>query len=571
MVEEFIKIFEGLDRAYGTFERIKDRTAIKIEGKNRVIRGKPSIELWQNHLDGKGPGLGIMPLKDDGTCKWGMIDIDLYDRDYTDIIQKIHKLKLPLIPIRSKSGGAHLFLFMKNFAQASEVQQVVKKFAAKLGVADKMDKLYPQQTTLQGQDCGSWLNMPYYNHEEGTRYAWKENGDAATLEEFFEMHKKYAQDDLGAYLAEDVKIVKKQKTKDKTPLLQDLLIPCIKGCLELNGKIPADIGRSDFLLHTMTFVKRAEKELKRTENFKNLDTAEAILKKINTPEYMEDPLPDKELENTVLKSSSKKDYKYLCKRPAIKKYCNALSCKFNIYGINEEEAKELKDARESFGTLTKYESHPPKYYESIDVQTSNGGTQRVTVIMSGEDLIDKNKYVNKLANMGYFLPLPVMKMKPSEFLEHQYVRLANMNYEQAPAAANKIENFKNIFYDFVESSLTSYREVDVKRGSVYIKKEKESSDTEAWFQFKNLRQYLKDKKEETDERNIALLLKQAFGSENADDCKEVNGYVKDEISKKRISCVHFKIKNLDMSRIQLPEERAIDVTNKKRIGSDEKN
>ena len=67
MVEKFIKIFEGLDRAYGTFERIKDRTAIKIEGKNRVIRGKPSIELWQNHLDGKGPGLGIMPLKDDCT------------------------------------------------------------------------------------------------------------------------------------------------------------------------------------------------------------------------------------------------------------------------------------------------------------------------------------------------------------------------------------------------------------------------------------------------------------------------------------------------------------------------
>ena len=32
------------------------------------------------------------------------------------------------------------------------------------------------------------------------------------------MHKKYAQDDLGAYLAEDVKIVKKQKTKKQKPL-----------------------------------------------------------------------------------------------------------------------------------------------------------------------------------------------------------------------------------------------------------------------------------------------------------------------------------------------------------------
>ena len=162
-------------------------------------------------------------------------------------------------------------------------------------------------------------------------------------------------------------------------------------------------------------------------------------------------------------------------------------------------------------------------------------------------------------------------MKPGEFLEHQYVRLANMNYEQAPAAANKIENFKNVFYDFVEDSLTSYKEIDVKRGSVYVKKNKNSSDTEVWFQFKNLRQYLKDKNEETDERNIALLLKQAFEKDNPENCKEVHGYVKDEIADKRVSCVHFKIKNPDMSRIKLPEERAINITNTKRIGFNEKN
>ena len=68
-----------------------------------------------------------------------------------------------------------------------------------------------------------------------------------------------------------------------------------------------------------------------------------------------------------------------------------------------------------------------------------------------------------------------------------------------------------------------------------------------------------------------MLLKQAFASENPDDCKEVNGYVKDEIADKRVSCVHFKIKNPDMSRIKLPEERAVNVTNTKRIGPNEKN
>ena len=98
MVEEFIKIFEGLDRAYGTFERIKDRTAVKIQGKNLVIRGKPSTELWQSHLDGNGPGLGIMPLKDDGTCKWGLgmlgkkMEMLQHSKSFLRCIKNMHKM-----------------------------------------------------------------------------------------------------------------------------------------------------------------------------------------------------------------------------------------------------------------------------------------------------------------------------------------------------------------------------------------------------------------------------------------------------------------------------------------------
>ena len=70
--------------------------------------------------------------------------------------------------------------------------------------------------------------------------------------------------------------------------------------------------------------------------------------------------------------------------------------------------------------------------------------------------------------------------------------------------------------------------------------------------------------------NILKLINRDAALFNADFEKHCD-FLNAEISKKRISCVHFKIKNLDMSRIQLPEERAIDVTNKKRIGSDEKN
>ena len=35
--------------------------------------------------------------------------------------------------------------------------------------------------------------MPYYDAEDGLRYAIKDDGTAATLEEFFELHKAYVQ------------------------------------------------------------------------------------------------------------------------------------------------------------------------------------------------------------------------------------------------------------------------------------------------------------------------------------------------------------------------------------------
>ena len=147
MLEKFINIFEGLDRAYGTFVKGKS-TGIKAEGRSSTVREPLTKQLWQDHLDGKYPSIGVMPLKDDGTCKWGAIDIDLPEFDYEDLLKTIRKLKLPLIMFRSKSGCAHVYMFMKEFTNAAEVQKVMKKFAAKLGLADNdFDSIDPAKTT----------------------------------------------------------------------------------------------------------------------------------------------------------------------------------------------------------------------------------------------------------------------------------------------------------------------------------------------------------------------------------------------------------------------------------------
>ena len=41
-----------------------------------------------------------------------------------------------------------------------------------------------------------FLNLPYFNCSNTTRYAFLENGEAATLESFFELVERYKQDDI---------------------------------------------------------------------------------------------------------------------------------------------------------------------------------------------------------------------------------------------------------------------------------------------------------------------------------------------------------------------------------------
>ena len=113
-VENFKNIFQGLDRAHGvTYVDKKGADGEKIKGKSFVQREMVTDDHWLFHLQGKEPSLGIIPINDDNKCRWGCIDIDSYAGfDHQKLINKIKLLKLPLVVFRSKSGGAHVFLFI---------------------------------------------------------------------------------------------------------------------------------------------------------------------------------------------------------------------------------------------------------------------------------------------------------------------------------------------------------------------------------------------------------------------------------------------------------------------------
>ncbi len=68
-------------------------------------------DLWQRHLDGEPPALGIIPINENNQCKWGCIDIDIYNLDHKKLIDKIkNKIYRWLYLDRSLVERMYLFL-----------------------------------------------------------------------------------------------------------------------------------------------------------------------------------------------------------------------------------------------------------------------------------------------------------------------------------------------------------------------------------------------------------------------------------------------------------------------------
>ncbi len=129
----FSQIFDGLKAAYGTYRIDRKSSNGKSVGKAQVVKAERTLAQWQGHLSGKGDALGIIPINEENKCVWGCIDIDTYPLDHKELITKIRKLDLPLVVCRSKSGGAHCFLFTTEWISAEQMQETLQHIAASLG------------------------------------------------------------------------------------------------------------------------------------------------------------------------------------------------------------------------------------------------------------------------------------------------------------------------------------------------------------------------------------------------------------------------------------------------------
>lgn len=334
-IEKFKSIFEGLDIAYGTYRIEKSRGDGKQAGKAVVVRQPPVDELWVNHLAGVEPSLGIIPIRSDNTCIWGCIDIDQYPLDHHALVKKIEGLNLPLVVCRSKSGGAHVFLFVREPVAARLMQNYLKACAALLGEAGR--EIFPKQSEIlvDRGDTGNFLNLPYFAGDNGTRYAIKPDGSAATLEEFYELYEANVQD-TPLSIPEAPKEAE-SPIKDGPPCLQAL---CTQGFPEGT--------RNNGLFAIGVYLKKAHPV-----------GWEDKLMEYNV-KYMSPPLGMKELE-LITKQAGKKDYRYKCKDAPLNAFCNAGLCRTRKHGIGGDgpDAPQLS-------SLSKYASEPPLWFLDVN-------------------------------------------------------------------------------------------------------------------------------------------------------------------------------------------------------------
>lgn len=165
--ERLYELFRGAEERHGTYDQARLRlVGSKMEMKDaagngpRDVKGPPTPELWEQHLAGNRP-LGCAPLREDGMCHVGVIDIDVYggNLDHSALVDKIRRGGLPLVLTRSKSGGAHVWLFASEWVPQATMNAALVSMAGRLGHADA--ETYPPATGL-----GNWINMPAWAGSE---------------------------------------------------------------------------------------------------------------------------------------------------------------------------------------------------------------------------------------------------------------------------------------------------------------------------------------------------------------------------------------------------------------------
>lgn len=402
----FMRLFAGFDQAYYTSDVTGQTNAQgKATAKYKTVRERLTVDVWMKHLEGE-QGLLIIPIDKDNKCRWGCIDVDDYSIDLVALAKRLQSMRLPLVLCRTKSGGGHIFVFLKEPVSANVLQGWIREVAAGLGLSKC--EIFPKQTEvlLDRGDLGNGLNMPYFGGDKTPRHAIKPDGGAASMLEFLDAVEGCL---VHPSTLTSLGIKKEDELLKGGP-------PCLQ-TLAANG-FP-DGTRNNGLMALGTFCKKAHP-----------DRWKEQLEEMNR-KFMQPPLPSDEVAG-VIKQLERKDYNYRCPDHPLVQFCNSGVCRTRKFGVGASGAMPL------ITSLTKLNTDPPLWF--LDVE---GGRLELQT----EDLLIQGRFQKKCMEILNVVP---PKMQEAQWQNLLQGLLDKVQVIEAPADAGT----KGAFFDLLESFCT---------------------------------------------------------------------------------------------------------------------
>ncbi len=431
-IEKFKEIFRGLNVAYGKFIPSDTNDAGKLQGDNKIIRQPDGLpdKLWEDHLNGTN-SLGIIPIDENNECK-----------------------QLPLIVFKSKSGGAHVFMFFTVPVKASLVQSRLKGFASFLGCAGS--EIFPKQVKLlldKGQ-TGNYLNLPYFGGDNSTRCALDDEGNPCSLESFYSTYLTYAQNNA------DVEYIKQPDHFEDGP-------PCLN-TLYHNG-VPEG-GRDETMTNVAVYFKKSGK-------------TEFLSELLNVNNQMCDPPLSQGQVQKIEQSVSKKEYDYACNKEPLCSNCNRRECFRRKFGKGETDLDVAPTG------LEKYGSEPPLWFLSLD------GVDK-PLELETEDLQNQIRFqrrcMEQLSIMPKIIPVPRWTEKISTILS---------NATSTPIkGVSNTEQFIEYLKEWCTSKGAAETKEEITLGKPWLNREA-NQDRKHHFLLKDLEEFLQKKKFTVFQRN----------------------------------------------------------------------
>jgi len=334
LAQDFANLFAGNLRSFGQWN--------PAGGGMSTEKSEVTLRHYEDHLSGR-MGLGVVPITDGGTVLFGAIDVDNHgkgsdgsDVDLPALVKKIEHYRLPLVATRSKSGGAHLYLFGEEYLPAKLVIRLLNSWRDMLQIPNHVD-IFPKQDSLvtsSGEkSLGNWINLCYFGGDDTVRYALDADGNRLSFELFI----SYAQSKR--VTAKELEEIARREHLEAPPCIQKMIHTGVE-----SG------SRNDAMYNVVVYLKRA-----RPDSF--FDDAMALNKTM-----FDKPLGPAEAKK-VIRSASRRDYLYKCSEDPCKSLCDRKVCITREHGISTEESRDL-DAHDSlpqFTELIEYLSEPPRW------------------------------------------------------------------------------------------------------------------------------------------------------------------------------------------------------------------